>query len=447
MTGTRRFPTRRVRLFLLGYGLLWAVALPLVLAYLWWRGRRDRLYAQHPGERFGVYARPPLPGAVWVHAVSLGELRSAAPLIRALLDRGDRVVTTHFTPAGRREAMAVFAGDIAVGRLCPVWVPLEYDWVYRRFFRAFRPVCGLVMEIEIWPRMIASAHRRGVPLFMCNAQYPLKSLERDRARAPVRAALMTGFAGAFVKSDLQAARFAGVGVPAIEVTGELRFDQPIPEAQLLAGRRARAWLGAAARPVVALASVVEGEDALFIAAIGAARAAHAAAGQEPPLFVYIPRAPERFGDVARLLAQAGLATLRRSDGFDAGFAPVGMPPRPLDVLLGDSLGEMYAYLALSDRVVVGGGFTPKGSHNISEALSLGKAVMTGPDIHTIEYPAMEALAAGVLTRLKDEAALRAALAPDHPPDPPADRIATFFALHCGAVAKTLAALDRRLTSR
>jgi len=108
---------------------------------------------------------------------------------------------------------------------------------------------------------------------------------------------------------------------------------------------------------------------------------------------------------------------------------------------------MYAYLALSDRVVVGGGFTPKGSHNISEALSLGKAVMTGPDIHTIEYPAMEALAAGVLTRLKDEAALRAALAPDHPADPPADRIATFFALHSGAVAKTLAALDRRLTSR
>jgi 3-deoxy-D-manno-octulosonic-acid transferase len=96
---------------------------------------------------------------------------------------------------------------------------------------------------------------------------------------------------------------------------------------------------------------------------------------------------------------------------------------------------------------VGGGFTPGGSHNISEALSLGKPVMTGPDIHTIEYPAREALEAGVLTLLTDAEALRAALAPDHPPDPPADRIATFFALHSGAVTKTLAALDRRLTSR
>ena len=423
-----------------------AVALPLVLAYLWRRGRRDALYWQHLGERFGSYARP-LPGSVWVHAVSLGEVRSAVPLIRALLDRGETVVTTHFTPAGRREALAVFAADIAAGRLCPVWVPLEYDWVYRRFFRAFRPLCGLVMEIEIWPRMIASAHRRGVPLFMCNAQYPLKSLERDRARAPIRAELMSGFAGAFVKSDLQAARFAGAGVQGIAVTGELRFDQPIPDAQLQAGRQARAWMGAAARPVVALTSVVEGEDALFIAAIGAARAAHAAAGLEPPLFLYIPRAPERFGEVAGLLAQAGLASLRRTDGFDAAFAPIGTPPVAVDVLLGDSLGEMYAYLTMCDRVVVGGGFTPKGSHNISEALSLGKPVMTGPDIHTIEYPAMEALEAGVLTRLEDEAALRAALAPDRPADPPPERIAAFFARHSGAVAKTRTALDRQLTSR
>ena len=446
MSGARPFPSRRVRLFLLGYALLWAVALPLVLAYLWRRGRRDALYWQHLGERFGFYARP-LPGSVWVHAVSLGELRSAVPLIRALLDRGETVVTTHFTPAGRREALAVFAADIAAGRLCPVWVPLEYDWVYGRFFRAFRPVCGLVMEIEIWPRMIASAQRRGVPLFMCNAQYPLKSLERDRDRAPIRAELMTGFAGAFVKSDLQAARFAGAGVQGIAVTGELRFDQPIPDAQLQAGRQARVWLGAVSRPVVALASVVEGEDALFIAAIGASRAAHAAAGLEPPLFLYIPRAPERFDQVARLLAQAGLTSLRRSEGFNAAFVPIGTPSGPVDVLLGDSLGEMYAYLAMCDRVVVGGGFTPKGSHNISEALSLGKPVMTGPDIHTIEYPALEALEAGVLTRLEDDTALRAAVAPDHPADPPPEKIAAFFAQHSGAVAKTLAALDLQLTSR
>jgi 3-deoxy-D-manno-octulosonic-acid transferase len=438
------FPTPRIRLFLWGYALLWAAALPLVLVYLWRRGRRDGLYWRHLGERFGRYPAP-LPGAVWVHAVSLGELRSAVPLIRALLARGDGVVVTAFTPAGRREAEGVFAGDIAAGRVRVVWVPLEFDWVYRRFFRAFKPRYGLVMEIEIWPRMIASAHRRGVPLFMCNAQYPSKSYQRDTTRAPIRAAMMTGFAGALVKSELQADRFASVGVGPIEVTGELRFDQPIPEGLLAAGVAARAWLGAQARPVVALASVVEGEDAPVIGAIVASGVAHRGRGLAVPLFVYVPRAPERFGAVAAMLEAVGLAVGRRSVLFDAGLAPLGEAPR-IDVLLGDSMGEMYAYLAMADRVVVGGGYTPKGSHNVSEPLSLGKAVMVGPDIHTIEYPAVEAMAAGVLQRLETPEDLTAALGPDAPPGPPPERIAAFFAAHAGAVARTLDAIAR-LTSR
>ena len=149
-----------------------------MLIYLWRRGRKDALYSQHLAERFGRYSQR-LPGAIWVHAVSLGEMRSAVPLVRALLDRGDPVVTTHFTPAGRREAERVFAADIAAGRMAVVWVPFETSWAYRGFFRAFRPKAGLVMEIEIWPRMIFAAKRAGVPLFMCNAQYPTKSMARD----------------------------------------------------------------------------------------------------------------------------------------------------------------------------------------------------------------------------------------------------------------------------
>ena len=438
------FPTARIRLFLIAYGMLWAVALPVILLYLRRRARRDPLYGQHLSERFGRYADA-LPGAVWVHAVSLGELRSAVPLIRALLDQGERIVTTHFTPAGRREAERVFAPEIAAGKLRAVWVPFEFDWAYRRFFRAFQPRYGLVMEIEIWPRMIASAQRAGVALFMCNAQYPLKSYERDTKRAPIRAAMMAGFAGAMVKSDLQADRFASVGVTNIAVTGELRFDQPIPRAQLDAGRVARPWLGAANRPVVALASVVAGEDAIFMAAITAALARYRAAGAAAPLFIYIPRAPERFDEVAGLLAAAGLVTARRSALFDAQFAPLGDAPQ-IDVLLGDSLGEMYAYLAMSDRVVVGGGFTPKGSHNISEPLALGKPVMTGPDIHTIEYPAAEAIAAGVLRRLETPQDLTDALSPDAPADPSAEQIAAFFAAHSGAVEKTLRAIARLLAA-
>ncbi|MFN3281569.1 MAG: 3-deoxy-D-manno-octulosonic acid transferase, partial [Tabrizicola sp.] len=123
----------RLWLFLRLWSALWHLGLPVVVGYLWWRGRKDPLYARHLGERFGRHV-PTEPGAVWVHAVSLGELRSAVPLIRALIDRGERIVTTHFTPAGRREAERVFAAEIATGRVTPVWVPLETSWAYSGFF-------------------------------------------------------------------------------------------------------------------------------------------------------------------------------------------------------------------------------------------------------------------------------------------------------------------------
>ncbi|WP_461306282.1 3-deoxy-D-manno-octulosonic acid transferase, partial [Albidovulum sp.] len=148
------FPSRRLRVALLAYRALWWLGLPLVLAYLAWRGRRDRDYAARLRERFGVY--PPFAGAapVWIHAVSLGEMRSATPIVTALLDESIPVLLTHFTPAGRREAARALAGPIAAGRVLPVWVPFELGFAWRRFLRHFAPRCGLVMEIEIWPVMI-----------------------------------------------------------------------------------------------------------------------------------------------------------------------------------------------------------------------------------------------------------------------------------------------------
>lgn len=430
-----RFPSLRLRSALLAWRLLWVLGLPAALFYLWRRGRKDPLYPRHLGERFGRYDRA-MPGAVWVHAVSLGEMRSATPLVRALLDRGERVVTTHFTPAGRREAERAFATDIAQGRLVAVWVPFEFGFAFRRFFRAFRPRYGLVMEVEIWPRMVMEARAARVPLFACNAQYPSRSFARDTSRTPVRAELMRGLAGALVKSELQKERFETVGVSNIAVTGELRFDQPIPETQVAAGLAARTWL-APDRPVIAIASAVEGEDALFLRTIRAVREAYGAAGDQAPLFVYVPRAPERFGPVHDLIAGAGLSVAARSKLFDAALAPVG-DAAPPEVLLGDSLGEMNFYLALADRVVVGGGYTPKGSHNIIEPLALKKPVIVGPETWTIEYPAEEAIAAGVCQRItaKD---LAAALAPDAPA-PSAETIERFFGAHAGGVDKTLAAL-------
>lgn len=440
----------RLWLFLRLWSLLWHLGLPVVLIYLWRRGRKDPLYSRHLAERLGRYAQR-MQGAVWVHAVSLGEMRSAVPLIRALLDRGEPVVTTHFTPAGRREAERVFAAEIAAGRLAAVWVPIETAWAYAGFFRAFRPRAGLVMEIEIWPRMILAARAAAVPLFMCNAQYPTKSMARD-AKFTLRHKMMQSYAGAFVKSDLQARRFASVGVRTITVTGELRFDQPVPPHLVSAATALRPML-AGTRPVITFASVVEGEDDLYLDAISTALA-----HPSRPFVVYVPRKPERFDDVAAMIAARGLRVLRRSTTLDATLATPrlpsprrgrgdggeGAPSEAPDLLLGDSLGEMYFYIALSDRVVTGGGFTPHGAHNIIEPLALQRPVIVGPEIHTIEYPAVEAIAAGVCLRVETPEALATALTDW--PGPAPESIIRFFAAHSGAVARTLAALDARTGS-
>jgi 3-deoxy-D-manno-octulosonic-acid transferase len=422
-----------LRPFMAAYGLLWHLGLPLAVLYLLWRARRDPGYARWMGERFGRY-RQRMQGAVWLHAVSLGEVRSAVPIVRALLDRGEQVVVTHFTPAGRRESERVFTKDIAAGRVAAVWVPVETGWAFAAFFRAFRPRAGLVMEVEHWPRMILSARRHGVPLFPCNAQYPLRSFTRDRGGWRMQA--IGCYAGALVKSDLQAERFRAAGLARIAVTGETRFDQPVPPALVAAGRAVRDWL-APARPVLAFASVVEGEDDTYIRVIKGVREKSQVL-HEPPLILYIPRRPERFDETATRLTEAGFRVARRGALLSAGFQPQGAAPQ-VDVLLGDSLGEMYAYLAMADRVVVGGGFMPKGAHNIIEPLALGKPVLTGPVTWPIEYPMEEAKAAGVALAAQDAAELARLLQGPDWTTPAA--IAAFFAAHSGAAARTMAALD------
>ncbi len=421
--------------FMFLYHLLWLPLTPLVLFYLWHRSRRDPAYGAHLGERFGSYPRLPQ-NPIWIHAVSLGEMRSAVPLVHALLERGESLVLTHLTPAGRREAHKVFAQEIAAGTVASVWAPLDMFWTYGRFFRACRPKLGLTMEIEIWPVMVMASRTKGVPLYMCNAQYPDKSIARDSRGLRLRQRIMGNFAGAFVKSQLQADRFAAVGVPNIHITGELRFDQPIPPRLLEAAAAVAPKLGK--RPVVTIASAIEGEDALFIDAIK-----QVLATQPDTLFIYVPRAPERFDEVAGMLTGAGLRLARRSVHFAADLSATTPLPETTQILLGDSMGEMYFYLALAGRVVVGGGFHLKGAHNVIEPLALQKPVVTGPYIHTIEYPFKEAEAAGVAQSVPDAAALARTLTGPDWTTPEA--MQTFFAAHAGATQKTVQAIYRELS--
>jgi len=231
------------------------------------------------------------------------------------------------------------------------------------------------------------------------------------------------------------------------VAGETRFDLPIPAAQLAAAARCVASQGLAPgqRPVLCVASSVMGEDEQFMQAFAQVRDGLKAAGLPAPLFVHVPRSPQRFDAVASMFQSAGWRLARRSQCLDAELAlQPGASLAEVDVLLGDSLGEMFFYLALSQAVVVGASFVPLGAHNVIEPLALKKPVMVGPSVWGIEYPGVEAMAAGVLQQLPDMPALAACwlrLMTD--PNGYAAAIAgveRFYAEHAGATERHLGVL-------
>ncbi len=447
------FDSLLMKLFLTLYKVSGYLLLGPLLVYLWWRGRKDPLYTEHLGERFGIYSQSRIPEqpVVWIHAVSLGELRSAVPLIKALLAQGESIVTTHFTPVGRREAIRAFENEVQSGQLQVLYVPLEFNFAFKRFYKTVQPKYGLVMEVEYWPCMIDSARRAGIPLFLCNGQYPTKSFTRDTKGLALRSKLVSGFAGVMVKSELQAQRFRSLGVSNIAITGELRFDQPIPAAQLNAANKLLRKLPEYSQ-IITIASAVEGEDDTYLQTILATREYTRTQSMAPVLFIYVPRAPERFADVQALLEQAGLDVTTRSELLDKHLECPLNPPTA-EVILGDSMGEMYFYLQLATQVIVGGGFTPNGAHNISEALALDRPVLVGPTLWTIEYPAMEAIDAGVLNSVDDAQALSTTIQQSLQKNldngqfdalPTAEQVRLFFSQHTGAIDKTLEAIPQLL---
>ena len=383
------FPSIKVTAFMAFYRLLWLILMPLVLFYLKWRARREPMYTSNIRERFGFGVKQ-TGEWVWVHAASLGEFRSAIPLIDELLARSQRVLITHFTPASRQVSMDHYGDQIAEGMVVVCWIPFDYSMAYKRFFRRFSITYGLVMEVEFWPGMIMSARAANIPLFLCNGQYPNKSYERDKHRVLSSRDIVPGFAGVLVKSNRMAEPFRELGLDKIAITGEMRFEQPINQSHIDAAVRVRSQLSG--RPVLTFASVVKDEDALFIAAIQSLKSRMPEA-----LIIYVPRKPELFDRAADLIQASGLSVARRSAIFDSAFEP--NQALLCEVLLGDSLGEMHFYLALADQIVVGGGFVPQGSHNIIEPLSQGKPTLVGPNTWTIDFPAIEAIEAGVVRQV------------------------------------------------
>jgi len=415
---------------------VYTLALRALSPLLWlWMARRARRAGGEWGvfsaERFGrapASDGPAQSRPVWVHAVSLGETRAAQPLVRALLDRGLPVLLTHMTATGRAEGGRLYADAIASGQLRQAWLPYDFPGAVRGFFETHAPRCGLLIEREIWPNLLAGARAARVPMALVSARFSESSLRQARRMGKVMREALSGLDQVLAQTAQDAGRLSEAGAADVVVTGNLKFDLALPAAQVDAGRAWRQRLG---RPVVAVASTREGEDAPFIEAIS-----RAAAEPGAPLFLLIPRHPQRFEEAAGRLAAAGLRFARRSAGQE--------PEAGTAVLLGDTLGEMAFYYAASDVAIVAGSFAPLGGQNLIEACAAGVPVIVGPHTFNFQQAAADAIAAGAARREPDPAqAVGAALRwlRDDAARAGAGRAARrWFDTHAGATARTLQAL-------
>jgi 3-deoxy-D-manno-octulosonic-acid transferase len=402
--------------------LLW-LAQPGLRAKLARRARLEPGYGVAVTERFGRYAMPADHGFVWVHAVSLGETRTAALLIAQLHQAlpGCRLLLTHGTATGREEGQRLLQpGDVQV------WQPWDTQGAVRRFLAHFQPRIGLLMETEVWPNLVAACRARRLPLVLVNARLSEKSLLQAQRLAALSGPAYRNLSAVYAQTEADAQRLRALGAPVQGVFGNLKFDATPDAAQLLQGR---GWRALQQRPVLMFASSREGEEAQLLAQL----AVHRAQPEGRPVqWLIVPRHPQRFDEVASLCRQAGWSVSRRSEWQAT--------PEPADIWLGDSMGEMALYYGLADVALLGGSFEPLGGQNLIEAAACGCPVIAGPNTFNFAEAMELAQSAGAAWAVANMAtAVRRAMALAHDAQRQSQAVLdceNFAAAHRGALGRT-----------
>jgi len=376
------------------YTLLLYLLAPLVLLRLAWRGLRAPDYRRRWGERFGIIEPPLGERVIWVHAVSVGEVQAAEPLVRALLEKYNKysLLLTTVTPTGSARVTTLFGNELA-----HVYAPYDLPGAVKRFFLRVRPHLAIVMETELWPNLFHACHKDGVPLLLVNARLSAKSLAGYLRVRPLAAQTLGYTSAIAAQGETDAARFMRLGAPheRITVTGNLKFEQRIPPSLRERAEVVRRDWGTG-RPVWVAASTHEGEDELLLDVFQQLRRRFADC-----LLVLVPRHPERFDTVARLCRQRGLEIVLRSENRPCVAAT--------QVFIGDSMGELPLFLAAADVAFVGGSLVPHGGHNLLEPAALGVPVVTGPHVFNFTEICELLLEAGACEKVNNTGELAATL--------------------------------------
>ena len=379
------------------YTLVMYLVTPLIVLRLALRGFRSRPYYWRWAERFGFFKAPPnLRDSLWVHAVSVGEVNAAEPLIKALRrDYPDApLVMTTVTPTGTARVQQLFGDSVF-----HVYLPYDLPYAVNRFLAGVRPRLALIVETEIWPNLYFACKRRGIPLMIVNARLSERSVRGYRPRplrGMVRAALgCVDLIAAQSHSD--AARYRLIGAPGarVLVCGNLKYDMPVPLDAPSAGARLRERWGAR-RPVWIAASTHEGEEQAVLEA-------HQEVLEHLPdaLLLIAPRHPERFRPVEHAVRSLGFAT--------GTYGAEGSPAPSDQVFVIDAMGQLMPFYAAAGLAFVGGSLVPIGGHNVLEPASLGTPVLAGPHTFNFEEITASLIEQGGALRVPDSGALGAAV--------------------------------------
>ncbi len=352
------------------YSLLLYVALPFAALRFVWTGWCNRANRGSLRERLGFALEPRADHPLWLHAASIGEVRSLAVLLRLLHRAGFTLLVTVGTPAGLATARQLYRDLERVSLQAAPW---DLPGAVRRFLRAVQPNAGVFVETELWPNLLHAARHAGVPLGLVSARLSERSLRgylrwapglmRDTVRAFTAIAAQT-------EADRERLVKLGADPQVVSVSGSLKAELHVPHeiAKLGAAWREQ-W--APQRPLWIAGSTHAGEESICMAAqqllLGSARLR----GASPPLLALAPRHPQRFDEVARELAAAGLAFARSGK-------PPATIPRELEVVLVDEMGALLGWYAAGDAAFVGGSLVPVGGHNLLEPAVLARPVLAGP---------------------------------------------------------------------
>jgi len=363
---------------------LWLL-LPYVFFHLLWRGRKQAEYFRHIPERFGFYSISTDKPVIWLHTVSVGETRAAASLIQRLSESypDHQLLLTHTTPTGRAASEQLYADKVI-----RVYLPYDYPFAVKRFLHHFQPRVGILLETEIWFNLIHFCNTENTPLLLLNARLSKKSAKRYARFPALTRQGLSELAAIAAQTEADSRRLQDLGGEKITVMGNLKFDIEPPPAMLELGTQLRYSFGLE-RKIFLAASTREGEEALILAALKKI---------DTPLLltVIVPRHPQRFDEVAALIERSGFKYQRRSHHETI--------RAETQVVLGDSMGEMFAYYSACDVTFIGGSLLPFGGQNLIEACAVGKPVLIGP--HTYNFTQASELA------IEMEAARRIADASD-----------------------------------